>query len=128
MKSYRILIVDDEPLIRRAFTIAGTTRGHTVETASKGEEAIKSWLFYTPDLVFLDMLLPDMSGFQVLKKLPETLNAKCVMISANDDFERYNIENKKIHLFVKKPFKNIFEVIEMGERLIFSKEDTSLSI
>lgn len=127
MPSRRILIVDDEPLIRRAFLLAGNTRGHKVKAASKGKEAIDLWLSYNPDLVFLDVLLPDMSGFQVLKSLPENLSAKCVMISANDNFKNQSVDNEKVHFFIKKPFENIFEVIEIGEQLIFLK-DTSLSI
>ena len=90
MSSYRILIVDEEPLIRRAFLLAGTSRNHKMKAASTGKEAIGHWLSYDPDLVFLDALLPDMSGFQVLRNLPENIRAKCVMISANDDLENKN--------------------------------------
>lgn len=127
MLSHRILIIDDEPLIRRAFLLAGAARNHKMKAASTGKGAIDLWLSYNPDLVFLDALLPDMSGFRILKNLPENVRAKCVMISANANFENQIADNKKIQLFVKKPFENIFQVIERGERLIPS-EDASLSI
>ena len=125
-KVLKILIVDDEPLIRRAFLLAGTRCGHKVKAVSDGQGAKDIWLSFDPDLVFLDVLLPDMSGFQVLKTLPKKMKAKCIIISAHDDFQEER-ENG-IHLFVKKPFDDIFEVIKKGEALIFSESILSTGL
>ena len=125
-KNLRILAVDDEPLIRRAFLLAGNHRGHKVKVASNGKRAMELWLRFDPELVFLDVMLPDMSGFQVLKSLPKNQKAKCVMISANDDFQEEINQANGFHLFVQKPFEDIFEILAKGERLVYMKSISSI--
>ena len=106
--------------------MAGNHRGHKVKVASNGKRAMELWLRFDPELVFLDVMLPDMSGFQVLKSLPKNQKAKCVMISANDDFQEEINQANGFHLFVQKPFEDIFEILAKGERLVWMKSISSI--
>jgi DNA-binding response OmpR family regulator len=118
----KILIVDDEPIIRRSLERAATLRGHTVKTAADGEEGGRAWLSFDPDLVFLDVLMPVLSGPQLLQSL-ETVRARVILMSAYTG--EYNLDRAKelgADLFLAKPFQNIFEVIERGEELVHGRK------
>jgi two-component system KDP operon response regulator KdpE len=65
----RVLVVDDEPQILRALRINLITRHYEVDTAGTGGEALQVAAAHPPDLVLLDLGLPDMSGVEVIRKL-----------------------------------------------------------
>ncbi|WP_436536110.1 response regulator [Actinoplanes sp. HUAS TT8] len=65
----RILVVDDEPQIVRAIRINLTGRGYRVDTADDGTTALRSAAHQRPDLVILDLGLPDMDGTEVIRGL-----------------------------------------------------------
>ena len=67
----RILVVDDEPDIRRLVAEALEVTGYDVHTAANGGEAVRTAGLYLPDLVLLDIMMPDMDGFTVYEKLRE---------------------------------------------------------
>ncbi len=67
----RILVVDDEPDIRRLVGEALEVSGYDVQTAANGGEAVRTAGHYLPDLVLLDIMMPDMDGFMVYEKLRE---------------------------------------------------------
>jgi len=69
MMSPKILVVDDEPNIVDVLVMALRFQGFEVETASTGEEALAQVRRFLPDLVVLDVMLPDMEGFDVAKRL-----------------------------------------------------------
>ncbi len=64
-----ILLVEDEPLIREAFTLRLSERGYEVQTARSGEEGIGILRTSPPDIVVLDMVMPGMSGLDLLKEM-----------------------------------------------------------
>ena len=117
-KSLKILIVDDEFLIRKALTLSAEKREHRVKSAENGTKGLKIWLEFKPDLVFLDVLMPDMDGFIVLNQVPENLKTKVILISAHDDLSQKEIEKAGADLFIKKPFPDVFQLIEQAEKLI----------
>ncbi len=117
-KSLNILIVDDEVLIQKTFSLAAQSKNHNVKVASDGVEALKIWEDFDPDLVFLDVLMPNMDGFTVLKRKPKNSKAKIIMISAHDELNDEKIKETKVDLFFKKPFSDIYSLIEEGESLI----------
>ncbi len=83
MNSLKILVIDDEKLIRWSFEKQLKGKGHKVYTAESGEEGIKLFEQYFPDLVFVDNRLPKMQGLEViktLKSIDESVNI--VFISA----------------------------------------------
>ena len=113
-----ILIVDDETLIQKSFLLAAKSRGHTVFVASNGVEALEIWNQAKPDLLFLDVLMPKMDGFTFLKKMPQKNKPKIIMISAHDELNDEEVEGAGVDLFVKKPFQDIYLLIEQGEKLV----------
>ena len=66
-----ILVIDDEPQILRALRTILVARQYRVSTASRGEEGLALAAAEIPDLVILDLALPDMDGIQVCKRLRE---------------------------------------------------------
>nr|PZN18577.1 MAG: hypothetical protein DIU80_22750 [Chloroflexota bacterium] len=64
-----ILIVDDDPGIRRMFQVLLTDTGYRVSVASSGEEALAYLDLVTPDLILMDLLLPGISGQEVMEKV-----------------------------------------------------------
>jgi two-component system OmpR family response regulator len=69
MTATKILVVDDEPNIRDLLTASLKFAGYEVAAAANGNDAINRALDWTPDLILLDVMLPDISGFGVTKKL-----------------------------------------------------------
>jgi len=65
----RILLVDDEPLLRRAFRTLLEVSGYTVSEAGSAQEALERAAADTPALVFLDLGLPDRSGLDIAREL-----------------------------------------------------------
>lgn len=111
-----ILIVDDEDLVRRSLRRAAELKGHVVVEAKDGDEGLKLWQSSKPDIVFLDVLMPGLTGPQVLEEIEDRKGARVILISA------YTGEEKSrawppFDLFIPKPFANIFEVIERAEAL-----------
>jgi len=66
---HRILVVDDEPSIRDVLSMALRFQGFEVETAASGEQALTTAAAFKPQLMVLDIMLPDMEGFEVARRL-----------------------------------------------------------
>jgi two-component system KDP operon response regulator KdpE len=81
----RILIVDDEPQILRALRINLHARGYEVITAADGAEALHSAATHHPDLVVLDLGLPDIDGVEVIRKLRTWTPIPIVILSGRMD-------------------------------------------
>jgi two-component system KDP operon response regulator KdpE len=80
----RILIVDDEPAILATMAPLLRARGYTVATATNGYGAIDAVARTPPDLVILDLGLPDLDGVEVCRRLREGRNLPIVVLSARD--------------------------------------------
>src|SRR6201996_9517600 len=65
----RVLVVDDEPNIRELVQMALNFHGCAVTTGATGEDALQLAYAYEPDLIVLDVLLPDIDGFEVCRRL-----------------------------------------------------------
>jgi two-component system KDP operon response regulator KdpE len=79
-----ILLIDDELAIRRFLRASLADAGYRVNEAESGEQALRLAVQQPPDLVVLDLGLPDMDGQEVLKQLREWLHAPIVVLSARD--------------------------------------------
>jgi len=75
-----ILVVDDEPVIRELLSDVLTGEGYKVETADCGESAMHSFQEYPFKVVVLDIRMPGMSGFEVLRKLKQANPAVLVVM------------------------------------------------
>src|ERR1019366_1132891 len=68
-ESHRVLVVDDEPNLVEVLSMALRFQGFTVETAATGREALADGSGFKPHLMVLDVMLPDMEGFDVASRL-----------------------------------------------------------
>ncbi len=87
----RILVVDDEANIRELLTQEFTEAGYAVVTAANGREAVAEVRRQRPDLVVLDVMMPEMNGFDVaavLRNDPQTLDIPIIILSIVQDRER----------------------------------------
>jgi len=103
--SAKILVVDDEPQIRRIMRTTLTTAGYQVEDAKSGEEAVLKLREYRPDLVLLDINMPGMGGLAACKEIRADPNVAIIMLTV------HNTEAAKVEAldagaddFVTKPF------------------------
>ena len=101
-----ILLVEDDPITRRLVTQL-FKENYAVITAKDGQEALTNYLLHAPDLVFLDINLPDASGFAVLRAiLASDPDAYVVMFSGNSYLDNVtHALNMGASGFVPKPFK-----------------------
>lgn len=114
----KILIVDDEELVRKTLGRVARSRGHEVTEVEDGLKGVDAWKSFCPNLVFLDVLMPGLSGPQVLKEVKKDDSTKVVLMSAYSG--EYNLETAQsigAELFIQKPFENIFEVMDQAEGL-----------
>jgi two-component system, OmpR family, KDP operon response regulator KdpE len=80
-----VLIVDDEPQIRRLLTVSLEANGYRVLSAANGQEGLVLAAQHQPALVILDLGLPDLSGQEVLRRLREWSRAPVIVLSVRDD-------------------------------------------
>jgi two-component system KDP operon response regulator KdpE len=110
-KGARILIIDDEPQIRRLLRVSLTAHGYDVDESQTGQEGINRTAVFKPDLILLDLGLPDIDGKAVVDAIREWSKVPIIILTARDQ------ENEKIAAldtgaddYVTKPFS-------MGELL-----------
>lgn len=102
----KILIADDEELIRKLISDCLTKNGHTVLEAEDGEEAIK--IFESEEdiaLAMLDIMMPEVDGWQVCRKIRETSGIPVMLVSArSQDFDQIMGFESGADDYVTKPF------------------------
>ncbi len=79
-----ILVIDDEPQIQRAIRTILTEKGFQVSTASRGEEGLTLAAAREPDIVILDLGLPDIDGIEVTRRLREWTQCPILILSVRD--------------------------------------------
>jgi two-component system, OmpR family, KDP operon response regulator KdpE len=80
----RVLVVDDEHQIRRMLNIALSAHGYAVAEAASGKEGLSQALIFHPDLVVLDLGLPDLDGMDVIKGLREWTHVPVIVLSVRE--------------------------------------------
>src|SRR5271169_5462824 len=86
--AHRILVVDDEPNLAEVVTMALRFQGFTVETAGTGREALAAVAKFKPHLMILDVMLPDMEGFEVAERLgAQRAGVPIIFLTARDATE-----------------------------------------
>jgi CheY-like chemotaxis protein len=116
----KVLIVDDEPLVRLSLRRALHKAGHQIEEAEDGQSGLEKWQSFKPDLVFLDVLMPRLSGPDLLRALTKSDRAltKVILMSAfTGEYDLERAQSLGAHLFISKPFEDIFAVVKTGEEL-----------
>ncbi len=83
----RILIIEDDPSIGKLLRRALMLEGYAVEWATTGLEGLRLFAQTTPDLIILDLMLPELDGIEVCRRLRETSQVPIVMLTARDAVE-----------------------------------------
>jgi DNA-binding response OmpR family regulator len=81
----RILLVEDDDALANTYVTRLEAEGFSVRRANNGEDALATALDYKPELVLLDVMMPKVSGFEVLdilRNTPETANLKIIVLTA----------------------------------------------
>jgi len=101
----RIFMVDDEPRYVRALQANLEARGYAVVSAHRGQTAIDVALRTEPDLLILDIRMPDMDGFQVCQRVREFSSAPIIMLTAlSDDVSKVKGLDIGADDYITKPF------------------------
>jgi len=101
----RILIVDDEAQITRVLRRGLATHGYDVQAAANGEEALRVFNQWTPDLVVTDLSMPDMGGLELCRRLRAISRVPIIVLSVKGE-ERVKVEalDAGADDYVTKPF------------------------
>ncbi|UED87027.1 response regulator [Streptomyces profundus] len=102
---HRVLVVDDEPQILRALVINLKARGYQVDTAADGSTALRVAAANHPDVIILDLGLPDMDGVQVITRVRGWTRVPIIVLSARQTSEeKVKALDAGADDFVTKPF------------------------
>ena len=91
--------------------------GFVVESAAGGIEGLALWKSIQPELIFLDILMPDMSGLEVLEAMSGSgSKAKVILMSAysGEELIPADISSLGANLFLQKPFEDIFKTVKQA--------------
>jgi two-component system, OmpR family, KDP operon response regulator KdpE len=122
----RVLVVDDENAIRRYLHAALTAQGFTVYEAANGQEALNGVLNHRPDVIILDLGLPDVDGIEVTRRLREWSQTPIIILSVRE------AENDKIAAldagaddYLTKPFGTgeLMARMRVAMRRLTSRQD-----
>lgn len=103
--NHHILVIEDEQPIRRFLKASLSSEGYRVSEATCGEEGLRMATSQPPDLVILDLGLPDLDGQEVLKRLREWFSAPIIILSARDqEAEKIAALDHGADDYVTKPF------------------------
>lgn len=121
----KIMIVEDDATLRDIYTTRFSAEGYTVVTAADGENALSTAVKEKPDLILLDIMMPKISGFDVLDILratPETKDTKIIVMSAlsqTSDIEKGKSLGASAYLV--KSQVTLSEVVEKVKSALSSK-------
>jgi two-component system KDP operon response regulator KdpE len=105
MSAGRILVVDDEPQIRRIMRTTLTGAGYEVDDAKTGEEALEKLRDYHPDLVLLDMNMPGMGGLAACREIRSGAGVGIIMLTVrNSEKDKVEALDAGADDFINKPF------------------------
>jgi len=129
-KVYRIFIVDDEPANRALLTAILIKTGFVIEEVANGMDVVERFKINPPDLIFLDMGMPGMSGYEVVKTIKSLRNnhhVPIIAVTAAAFTENKNdILQTGVDGYIRKPYK-IYEIYDalqsfLGVRFTYGEE------
>lgn len=111
----KILLVEDDDTLANVYITRLQAEGFDLKRVPNGEEAIATALAYKPDLILLDVMMPKVSGFDVLdilRNTPETTNVKVIMLTAlSQDSDRQRAESMGVDDYLVKSQVVIADVV-----------------
>lgn len=112
----KVLFVEDDDALAGVYLVRLQAEGFEVRRVSNGEEALAAATEYKPDLVLLDVMMPKVSGFDVLdilRNTPETANLKVVMLTAlSQEADRKRAQELGVDDYLVKSQVVITDVID----------------
>jgi two-component system KDP operon response regulator KdpE len=82
LQDRKILVIDDDPNLRQLITITFTSQGCQVHSAVNGAEGLRLFYDYRPDLVILDVMMPEMDGWTVCTQIRQLSNVPIIMLTS----------------------------------------------
>lgn len=128
---YKVLIVDDEPLARRGIRarLKPLSDFEVLDDCEDGEAGIKAIRLHRPDLVFLDVQMPGLSGFDMLKRLPRSRKPFIIFLTA---YDQYALRAFEVHAldYLLKPIdsERFAEAIERARRQLKFQTSDSIEV
>jgi DNA-binding response OmpR family regulator len=110
----KVLVVEDDPDIRELLTLYFTAKGHTVETASDGQEALAQVSRIEPDCMLLDVVLPKLDGWSVLSAVRAHSRMPIILLTSLDDTDDVI---KGLSLGADDYLRKPFEIRELEARI-----------
>ncbi|NET77414.1 ATP-binding protein [Okeania sp. SIO1F9] len=112
-REYRILVVDDQPDNRLLMLDLLGSKGFSIQEASNGREATDIWKVWHPDLIWMDLHMPEMDGYEATKKIrewesqlePSAVTTKIIALTASVFGERELVLASGFDDYLMKPFK-----------------------
>lgn len=120
--SSKVLIIEDDPPYRKIYKRKFEVSGYIADVAENGEEGLEKMRSFKPDIVFVDLMMPKMDGFQVLdnaKADPELKNIPIVVLtnlSTSDDANKV-LEKGAVAILVKSDTEPNAIIAKAGEVL-----------
>jgi DNA-binding response OmpR family regulator len=117
--SARILLAEDEANILTSLTFLLERAGYIVSVETEGPKALETAILTTPDVLVLDVMLPEMDGYEILRRLratPATQKLPVLMLTAKGQREdRETALKYGADLFITKPFANAEIIKAIGQ-------------
>jgi len=128
--TYRLLVVDDKEVNRRLLVKMLAPLGFEVREAANGQEAIDVWQSWAPHLIFMDMRMPVMDGYEATRRIKATIRGQATLIVALTasalEEDREVILSEGCDGYMRKPFReaDLLAVLEkhLGARFVYAEE------
>ena len=105
----KILVVDDDPDIVEILRYNLSLAGYDVKAASNGKEAIKKAKIFIPEIILLDVMMPEMDGIEacrLIREIPSLNNTRIIFLSArNEDYTQISAFDAGADDYISKPVK-----------------------
>ena len=125
----KIMVVEDDASLREIYSIRITAEGYEVVSAGDGEEALAVAVREKPDLILSDVMMPKISGFDmldILRSTPETANIKVIMMTAlSADDQRERGERLGANRYLVKSQVGIEDVVNAIHEVLGDKPNAS---
>lgn len=124
-KDIQILVVDDQPSNLRFLSNLLTDRGYQVKRARSGSLALSAALTSPPNLILLDVMLPDLSGYEVCQKLQENESTQSIPIIFLSVLDEVSSKLKAFNMggvdYITKPFQSEEVLMRIGKQITLQK-------
>jgi DNA-binding NtrC family response regulator len=122
-RGFKILIIDDEKELCDLIRLILKDENYQIDCAYTLKEGIKKWLNLQPSILILDNILPDGSGLDFIKQVPEVLfKSKVIIITGQGNLSKERAQNMGVEFFIEKPF-SLKMIRELVHEIIMVQEN-----